>query len=207
MSRNIFSRVTSDLTGMSDKCKVIPPSDFSNSQAQAYVFTEMNEKLYFLLKSAKDEYAFTNIGMIHIDGERAISSKRQIHRYNYFEHTPTDVILETAGTADLDVEIKFTMGRSFSIDVVKAHLEPLIVLYKILTLIGMTKTEYARHWALVERSFEHSRDAVGRLSGTGSASSEYRAILQHAQSELLAAYDKYHPQEYNAAFELYLVGE
>ncbi len=207
MARNIFSRVTSDLTGMSDICKVIPPSDFANSQAQAYIFTEMNEKLYFLLKSSKDEYAFTNIGMIHIDGQKATSSKRQVLRYNYFENTPTDVFLETAGTVDLDVEIKFTMGPSFSIDVVKAHLEPLIALYKILTLIGMTKTEYARHWALVERSFEHSRDAVGRLSGTGSASSEYRNILQHAQSELLAAYDKYHPQEYDAAFELYLAGE
>lgn len=204
MSRNIFSRVTSDLTGMSDKCKVIPPSEFANSQAQAYIFTEMNEKLYFLLKSAKDEYAFTNIGMIHVDGQKAISSKRQILRYNYFEHTPTNVILETAGTADLDVEIKFTMGQSYSIDVVKAHLEPLIALYKILTLIGMTKAEYAKHWALVERSFEHSRDAVGRLSGTGSASTEYRNILQHAQTELLAAHEKYHPQEYDAAFELYL---
>ncbi|CAM4137176.1 PH domain-containing protein [Saccharibacillus endophyticus] len=204
MSRNIFSRVTSDLTGMSDKCKVIPPSEFANTQAQAYIFTEMNEKLYFLLKSAKDEYAFTNIGMIHVDGEKAISSKRQILRYNYFEHTPTNVILETAGTADLDVEIKFTMGQSFSIDVVKAHLEPLTALYKILTLIGMTKAEYARHWALVERSFEHSRDAVGRLSSGGSASAEYKAILQHAQTELLAAHEKYHPQEYDAAFELYL---
>jgi len=204
LSRNIFSRVTSDLTGMSDKCKVIPPSEFANTQAQAYIFTEMNEKLYFLLKSAKDEYAFTNIGMIHVDGEKAISSKRQILRYNYFEHTPTNVILETAGTADLDVEIKFTMGQSFSIDVVKAHLEPLTALYKILTLIGMTKAEYARHWALVERSFEHSRDAVGRLSSSGSASAEYKSILQHAQTELLAAHEKYHPQEYDAAFELYL---
>lgn len=204
MSRNIFSRVTSDLTGMSDKCKVIPPSEFANTQAQAYIFSEMNEKLYFLLKSAKDEYAFTNIGMIHVDGEKAISSKRQILRYNYFEHTPTNVILETAGTADLDVEIKFTMGQFFSIDVVKAHLEPLTALYKILTLIGMTKAEYARHWALVERSFEHSRDAVGRLSSNGNASTEYKAILQHAQTELLAAHEKYHPQEYDAAFELYL---
>lgn len=204
MFKSMISRAASDLTGLSDNCKVINPSEFDKCDAAPYVFSDMGERIYFLLKSKKDEYAFTNIALIHVDGDKAISSKRVVKRYNYLDHTPHSIFIETAGTVDLDVEIKFTLGQSFSIDVVKSHLESLTALYKILILIGMTKQEHERHWALVERSFEHSRDAVGRLTSSGSASAEYRNILKHSREEFLAQYEQYHPQEFDAAFKMFL---
>ena len=57
-----------------------------------------------------DEYCFTNLALIHIDGENAVSSKRVMKRYPYNQHGISKVLLETAGKIDLDVEIKFHLG-------------------------------------------------------------------------------------------------
>ena len=77
------------------------------------------EKIYFLIKSKSDEYCFTNKGLIHLDGTSA-TSKNVHYAFRYSKYQIKNVALETAGTIDLDVEIKFQMGdEHYSIDVHK----------------------------------------------------------------------------------------
>src|SRR6185312_6563743 len=110
----MFGKVASDILGLSDVGSVIKPENYDKVDSDDYVMHEDNEKIYFLIKSKSDEYCFTNKALIHLDGTSAISKKRTLHRYNYHTHKITHVLLETAGTIDLDVEIKFNIdGREF----------------------------------------------------------------------------------------------
>ena len=89
------------------------------------------EKIYFVIKSKSDEYVFTNRGLLHVDGTSAVSKKRVVKRHDFYYEKVHSVTLETAGTIDLDIEIKFSFGNdSFSIDVDKKQLEQLKDLYK-----------------------------------------------------------------------------
>lgn len=138
MANNLFSKITSDVLGTSDIGKIIDPKDFDKVQGDDYILYEDGEKIYFVIKSKKDEYVFTNKALIHVDGENAISKKRQVVRYEYFQNYVQDVIIETAGTIDLDAEIKFFIGeKSFSIDVTLKQIDKLKDLYKSLTEIGL----------------------------------------------------------------------
>lgn len=51
--------------------------------ADDYLLHEDGEKIFFLIKSKKDEYCFTNLALIHVDGDWQVSSKRSIKRYEY----------------------------------------------------------------------------------------------------------------------------
>jgi hypothetical protein len=67
----------------------------------------------------------------------AISKKRVMKRYLYKHYPVSNVFIETAGTVDLDAEIKFKVGdKSFSIDINKNQLERIKDLYKVLFAIS-----------------------------------------------------------------------
>ena len=72
---------------------------------------EDNEKIYFLIKTKADEYCFTNIAFIHVDGQKAISSKCLLKRYPYLTLNYR-CVFGNAGKVDLDVEIKFDLRQS-----------------------------------------------------------------------------------------------
>ncbi|MBM9839723.1 PH domain-containing protein, partial [Rhodococcus hoagii] len=127
----MFKKIAADALGLSDIGKIIEPQDYDKTDADDYVMHEDNEKIYFLIKTKADEYCFTNLALIHVDGERATSSKRTLKRYPYSQYKISDVFLETAGKVDLDVEIKFKLGgEQFDIDVHKDQIEKLKDLYK-----------------------------------------------------------------------------
>lgn len=127
----MFNKIAADALGLSDIGKIIEPQDYDKTDADDYVMHEDNEKIYFLIKTKADEYCFTNLALIHVDGERATSSKRTLKRYPYSQYKISDVFLETAGKVDLDVEIKFKLGsEQFDIDVHKEQIEKLKDLYK-----------------------------------------------------------------------------
>lgn len=129
----MFGKVAADVLGLSDIGSVIKPVDYDKVDADDYVMHEEQEKIYFLIKSKSDEYCFTNKALIHLDGTSATSKKRMLRRYNYSTNHISNVMLETAGTVDLDVEIKFKIGsETFSIDVHKKHIEEVKDLYKAL---------------------------------------------------------------------------
>lgn len=102
----MFKKIASEALGLSDIGKIIDKKDFDKVDTDDYIMHEENEKIYFLIKSKKDEYCFTNKALIHLDGDSAVSSKRVLKRYDYKNNTVKDVRLETAGRIDLDIEIK-----------------------------------------------------------------------------------------------------
>ncbi|XLZ69450.1 PH domain-containing protein [Massilia sp. SR12] len=143
----MFKRLAAEALGISDIGVIVSPNDYDKVDADDYLFSEDGEQIFFLIKSKKDEYCFTNLAIIHVDGDSAVSSKRSIKRYDYSSTVISHVSIETAGTLDMDVELKFTAGDTvFSIDVKKSHIEQLKDIYKALISIG--KQQY--------------KDAVGR---------------------------------------------
>ena len=133
----MFKRIAAEAMGLSDIGVIVPPSDYGKVDADDYLFHEDGEKIYFLIKSKKDEYCFTNLALIHVDGDSAVSSKRSIKRYEFSRHHVSGVSIETAGTVDRDVELKFHIDSlAFSIDVRKDFIEALKDIYKALIAIG-----------------------------------------------------------------------
>ena len=106
----MFKKLAADALGLSDIGKVIPPEQYGDVDSDDYIMDEEGEKIFFLIKSKADEYCFTNFALIHLDGDSALSKKRSLKRYSYKDYHFDNVWLETAGTIDLDIEIKFTLG-------------------------------------------------------------------------------------------------
>ena len=98
-----------------------------------------------MIKAKTDEYCFTNTAFIHLDGTSAVSKKRTLNRYPYKHYQISRVLLETAGTVDRDVELKFNLGgTSYSIDIEKSQIEKVRDLYKALFSIGEACKEIER---------------------------------------------------------------
>ena len=141
----MFKKVAADALGLSDLGTIIKPQDYDKVDSDDYVMHEEQEKVYFLIKSKADEYCFTNKALIHVDGTSAMSKKRTLKRYDYFNNPINAVVLETAGNMDRDVEIKFKVGEEYySIDVDKRQIEQLKDLYKALLRIAIIQEENAK---------------------------------------------------------------
>lgn len=201
----MFKKLASEALGLSDIGVIVPPSDFNKVDADDYLFNEDGEKIFFLIKSKKDEYCFTNLALVHVDGDSAVSSKRSIKRYEFASHHVDNVTIETAGTIDMDVELKFTIGDKtvFSIDVRKNFLEPLKDIYKALITIGKLQ----RRDALARENAMHSLAAVGSMykigavQGEGSVVQNFNAILDALNATTL---DRFHRRDFSPVFERYI---
>lgn len=137
MAKDYSRKVVSDTLELYDMGKVVSPRDFHKVDGDDYVMYEDEEQIYFVIKSKSDEYVFTNHGLIHVDGANGALEKRVVKRYDFYDYDVCDVTLETVGTIDLDVEIKFSFGDvQFSIDVDKNYINKLKDLYKALIEIS-----------------------------------------------------------------------
>lgn len=200
----MFKRVAAEAFGLSDVGVIITPEDYSKVDADDYLFHEDNEKIFFLIKSKKDEYCFTNLALIHVDGDSAISSKRMIKRYEYSSYAISHVAIETAGTVDLDVELKFTINGNinFSIDVKKSFLEPLKDIYKALHTIGkqQRKDEMARENAIRCLNAVSSMNKMS-IVHEDSVVSHYSKLLEALNDTLFI---KHTTRDFTAVFEKYI---
>jgi hypothetical protein len=94
-----------------------------------------------------------------VDGDSAVSSKRSIKRHEYASCVIDDVAIETAGTVDLDVELKFTVGGArLSIDVRKSFIEQLKDIFKALHTIGKLQR-------LDAQAREHALQCLAQMGG------------------------------------------
>lgn len=205
--RGMFKRVASDVLGLSDVGSVIKPVDYDKVDADDYVLHEDNEKIYFLIKSKSDEYCFTNKALIHLDGTSAISKKRTLKRYAYKEHTISNVMLETAGTVDLDVEIKFVIGSDhFSIDVHKKHIEELKDLYKALIRISEICHENEVSMSYAEKSLELTSTTFSRsaVPQDNNFVDNFRVLNETAFNWLMNSRKKYNVKDFGFVFEKYI---
>lgn len=198
----MFGKIAADALGLSDIGVIVPPADYNKVDADDYLFHEDGEKIFFLIKSKKDEYCFTNFALIHVDGDSAVSSKRSIKRYEFSSVPVSHVSIETAGTVDRDVEIKFKIGGvDFSIDVKKSFIEPLKDIYKALIAISRQqhKDEVARSHAqmclgAVSQAFKLSsgtgEDLTRHFGGLLQAMNE-AVLVQHTTRDFGAIFSKY----------------
>ncbi len=200
----MFKKLAAEAFGISDVGVIIGPDDYNKVDADDYLFREDGEKIFFLIKSKKDEYCFTNFGLTHVDGDSAISSKRTIKRYEYGAHRISRVTIETAGTIDMDVELKFYVDElHFSIDVRKSFLESLKDIYKALLTISrlQDRNEQARNNAL------RTLDAIAGMYKLNAAGAEdavvkqYNALLDNLNDTVL---DRFGGRDYSAVFEKYI---
>ncbi|GED17791.1 PH domain-containing protein [Aneurinibacillus migulanus] len=202
----MFGKVAADMLGLSDVGTVIKPEDYDKADVDDYVMQEDNEKIFFLIKSKSDEYCFTNKALIHLDGTSATSKKRTLRRYSYHTHQISNVVLETAGTVDLDVEIKFNMGSErYSIDVHKKHLEELKDLYKALLKIAEISHENERALEFAKQSLELASTTLTRITSTESNLVEqFKGLNQAAFSWLVDMKEKYSSKDFGFVFERYI---
>jgi hypothetical protein len=151
----MFKNIASDVLGLSDIGKIIDRNDFDKTDVDDYVFTEDQEKIFVVIKSKTDEYCFTNQAFLHLDGNFAVSKKKTLHRYIYKHHPISGVRIETAGTVDLDAELKFKIGeKDLSIDIDKKEIERIKAIYKALFTISERCKEIQKYMTTLNTTYE-----------------------------------------------------
>lgn len=181
----------------------LAPADYNKVDADDYLFQEDGERIFFLIKSKKDEYCSTNFGLTHVDGESAVSAKRTIKRYEYAAHRFSRVTIETAGTIDLDVRVE-VLRRRHVFQYRRAQELHRVVkdIYEALTMISrlQDRNEQARANAL------RALDAVAAMYKFDSVGSDdavvkqFNALLDNLNGTML---DRFGGRDYSAVFEKY----
>jgi hypothetical protein len=201
----MFKRIASEALGISDIGIIVSPADYDKVAADDYVFHEDGEKIFFLIKSKKDEYCFTNLALIHVDGDSAISSKRAVKRYDYSSHKVSNVSIETAGTIDLDIELKFVLEgvAAFSIDIEKKFIEALKDIYKALISISkiQSKELIARDNAVLCLQAVSSMYKINTIESEETLVKHYNAVLTNLNATMLERYTK---RDFSNIFEKYI---
>lgn len=202
----MLKKLASDALGLSDIGKIISPNDYDKVQADDYIMHEDGEKIFFLIKSKTDEYCFTNIALIHVDGASAVSSKRLVKRYEYYANQIGNVFLETAGNVDLDVEIKFSIGNlNYSIDVDKKQIEQLKDLYKALIKISQISRQNIIELEFSKQSLNIAQSVTSpvRIEGE-SLSQEFKNINEYAFKWFIDNRNKYVVKDFGDVFKKYI---
>ncbi len=200
----MFKKLAAEALGISDIGVIVGPADYNKVDADDYLFSEDGEQIFFLIKSKKDEYCFTNLALIHVDGDSAVSSKRSIKRYDYASHQISGVSIETAGTLDMDIELKFSLDNTvFSIDVKKAHIEQLKDIYKALITIGKQQ----KRDAVCRDNALHALDATASVHKLNVAPGENGLVGLYG--DLLAAlntamFDTHTKRDFSDVFSKYI---
>ncbi|HAI59763.1 MAG TPA: hypothetical protein DCM32_07790 [Xanthomonadaceae bacterium] len=200
----MFKKLAAEALGMSDIGVIVPASEFDKVDADDYLFHEDGERIFFLIKSKKDEYCFTNMALIHVDGESAVSTKRMVKRYEYTGNRIGYCAIETAGNLDMDVELKFSIGDSgFSIDVRKNFIEQVKDIYKALIAIGkqQARDAVARDNALRTLEAMGGMLKLGSLQGEAAVVSHYNAVLDNLNAAML---DRHTTRDFSRVFEKYI---
>ncbi|WP_175640666.1 PH domain-containing protein [Metabacillus schmidteae] len=202
----MFKKIAADALGLSDIGTIIQPSDYDKTDADDYVMHEDQEKIYFLIKTKADEYCFTNLAIIHVDGTSAASSKRTLKRYPYSQHKISGVMLETAGKLDMDVEIKFHIGNEkIDIDVRKDQIEQLKDLYKALLQISEITYENGIILDFASQSLDKAVSVLQNArTDDNNLAATYKGITDFGFQWLTSAREKYHEKDFGAIFEKYI---
>nr|WP_207710012.1 PH domain-containing protein [Roseburia sp. 1XD42-34] len=202
----VFKKIASDALGLSDIGKIISPEDFDKTESDDYVLHEEGEKIHFLIKSKSDEYCFTNRALIHLDGEKATSSKRNIYRYDYYKYPISNVSVETAGTVDLDLEIKFSIGKqSVSVDISKKEGEAIADLYKSLVTISHIQDTNDRKKKFAKDSLQISQSLFNdNRFQEGVISKEFAEATKFAFEWYTTTYDENTQKDFGEVFDKYI---
>ncbi|MDN7246780.1 PH domain-containing protein [Planococcus shenhongbingii] len=202
----MFKKMAADALGLSDVGKIIDPQDYDKTDADDYVMHEDEEKIFFLIKTKADEYCFTNLALIHVDGDSAMSSKRTLKRYPYSQHSISEVVMETAGKIDLDIEIGFTLGQiPFKIDVQKNQIERLKDLYKSLLRIAEMTHENAILISMANQSLDKAVTVLQNSRPNDVALDvQYSKLTDFGFTWMTSVRNQYHVKDFGDVFEKYI---
>jgi len=202
----MFKKLAADALGLSDIGIVVPKGDFDKTESDDFVMHESGEEIFFLIKTKADEYCFTNKALIHVDGANAISKKRTLKRYDYAYHPITNVALETAGTIDLDVEIKFTIGNiPLTVDIHKRFLTEIKDLYKVLFAISVEMKENEKKYSIAENSLNYATQSIGRVGNNEvTPAQSFEDITRFASEWMHDHRTRYAKKDFTDVFELYI---
>ncbi len=202
----MLKKFAADALGLSDIGKIIDPKDYNKVDADDYIMHEDGEKIFFLIKSKTDEYCFTNLALIHVDGTSAISKKRLVKRYDYYKNQFSNVAIETAGTVDLDCELKFVIGdTSFSIDVDKNEIENLKDIYKTLIKVGHITESNKVMLGKSEQTLQMAASACGSQKlENGDLAEVFKGINEYAFEWIKASRDEYIQKDFTDVFKNYI---
>ena len=202
----MLKKLASDALGLSDIGRIISPSDYDKVDADDFIMHEDEEKIFFLIKSRTDEYCFTNLALIHVDGTSAVSKKRLVKRYDYYKHTISHVMIETAGTVDLDCELKFNIdNQEFSIDVNRNQLEQLKDIYKALIKISHIAKENQVLLQKSEQTLNFASVACGsQRQETGNLLEQFAKVNEYAFNWIKQSREAYIQKDFTEVFEKYI---
>ena len=201
----IFGKLAADTLGLSDIGTIISQKDFDKVDGDDYIMHEDGEKIFFVIKSKSDEYVFTNRGLLHVDGANAISKKRTVQRYDFYYERVNSVTLETAGTVDLDVEIKFSFGDTrFSIDVNKNQLEQLKDLYKTLVEIGILQGKNNTSLEDGANGLRMANESISRCKLEGSVTNIVTELTNFNLDFMCSLRTRYSNKDFTQVFEKYM---
>ena len=202
----MFKKFASEALGLSDIGKIVPPSEYDKVDADDYILHEDEEKIFFLIKSKKDEYCFTDRALLHVDGDSAVSSKRTLKRYEYYKYPLSGVALETAGTVDLDVEIKFKIGDvKFSIDVDKRQIKQLADLYKALYAISQIVSGNQTAYNMRMESLNKSLEVVSAARSEGlNKREELEKINEYVYGWMKDTRESYIKKDFSDVYKKYI---
>lgn len=202
---NFLGRVASDTLGLSDIGKIISPQDFDKVDGDDYILQEDGERIFCVIKSKTDEYVFTNYGLVHVDGKSALEKKRLVKRYEYKENQVSEVMIETAGTIDLDIELKFTLKEEkFSIDVDKNQLQQLKPLYKALVEIGRLQEHNNTLFQDGYNGLERANNDLSRNMIQGDIVDILEKLTNFNLDWMEALRKEYQIRDFSAAYEKYM---
>ncbi|GMF33575.1 unnamed protein product [Phytophthora lilii] len=182
--------IAGDITGTADVCKIV--ADFSKCLASEYLLP--NETIAFSMVSTKEEFTFTNMALIKLEGENATTTRKLVERYDYKENLVNHVKFESAGHVDRDCEIKFAIGsRSMSIDIAKAELTSAQGIYKVLELLSRSQKANERLWEISTLGIKHASEALYLTENSGQTLTKQS---DEATAWLYEAYKRTHPHCY-----------
>ena len=193
----MLKKFAADALGISDIGKIISPNDYDKVMADDFIMHEDDEKIFFLI---------TNLALIHVDGTSAVSSKRLVKRYDYYKHTISHVMIETAGTVDLDCELKFDIdNQEFSIDVNRNQLEQLKDIYKALIKISHIIEENQVLLQKSEQTLNFASVACGsQRQETGNLLDQFVKVNEYAFNWIKQSREAYIQKDFTEVFEKYI---
>lgn len=207
MAGGFLGRVAADTLGLSDIGKIIAPQDFDKVDGDDFILQEDGEKIFYVIKSKMDEYVFTNYALIHVDGKSALEKKRLVRRYDFKYQKVSGVMLETAGTIDLDIEIKFSINeKTFSIDVDKNQLPQLKQLYKSLIEIGNMQKHNDMLFTDGVNALKMANDDLSRNVIQGDIVEVTEKLTNFNLDWMEALRKEYHMRDFSVAYDKYRVG-
>lgn len=200
-----LGKVAADTLGLSDIGKIISPQDFNKVDGDDFILQEDGERIFCVIKSKVDEYVFTNYGLIHVDGKSAIEKKRIVKRYEFKRHMLSNVQIETAGTIDLDIELKFTLGsEEYSIDIDKKQMAGLKALYKSLLEIERIQNHHKELFEDGCHGIKMANEGLAKSTIEGNVENLVGKLTNFNLSWMEALREQYQIRDFSAAYEKYM---